>query len=61
VIGGGKFATDRWFSIRIVKRQICPAQADAINRSIKPSLQWFANLVERELDARRAAVDGQDF
>ena len=61
VISGGKFEALRLFLRRFGERQIRPAQADAINLSIKLSLQWFANLVERELDARRAAVDGQDF
>jgi hypothetical protein len=60
VIGNGETATCLWLSIQVVKRQIRPAQADAVNLSIKPSLQRFADLVERELDARRAAVDGQD-
>jgi hypothetical protein len=29
-----------------------PAQADAVNFSMKSSLQRFANVIERELDAR---------
>jgi hypothetical protein len=43
---------------RVVERQIRPAQADAVNVSIKSSLQRFFNPIQRELDARRAAVDG---
>jgi hypothetical protein len=49
------------FHRMLVKRQIRPAQTDAVNFSIKPALQRFADLIERELDARRAAIDGQDF
>ena len=60
VIGGGEAATGLRLSIRVVKRQIRPAQADAVNLPIKPLLQRFAHLVQRELDARRAAVDRQD-
>jgi hypothetical protein len=35
-----------------MERQIGPAEADAVNLSLKPTLQRFANLVERELDTR---------
>src|SRR5208282_3209530 len=60
VIGGGEVAALLLFHGRVMKRQIGPAQADAVNLSIKPSLQRFARLVQRELDARRAAIDRQD-
>jgi hypothetical protein len=60
VICGGKFATSLWFAIGVVKRQISPAQADAVNLSMKPTFQWFANVVERKLDAGGTTVDGQD-
>ena len=60
VIGGGEAEAPLPFPGRIMERQIRPAQADAVNLSIKPSLQRFACLIQRELDARRAAVDGQD-
>jgi hypothetical protein len=36
------------------------AGADPLFHLIKPLLQCFANLVQRELDARLAAVDRQD-
>ena len=45
---------------RVCERQNGTAQADAIDLSMKPSLQRFAGLVQRELDARRTAVDRQD-
>jgi hypothetical protein len=60
MIGGGELAALRPFLRRFSERQIRPAQADAINLSMQPSLQRFFDMVERELDARRAAVDGQD-
>jgi hypothetical protein len=37
---------------RELERQIRPAHADAINSSMKASLQRFAKLVLREFDAR---------
>jgi hypothetical protein len=43
-----------------VKSQIRPAQTDAINFSKKRLLERLASLIERELDARGAAIDGQD-
>ena len=60
VIGDGETETGLRFSIRVVKHQIRPAQADAVNFSIKSALQRFFNLVQRELDTRRTDVDGQD-
>ena len=36
----------------VVEGQMGAAQTDAINLPMEPSLQWFAILVERELDAR---------
>jgi hypothetical protein len=60
VIGGGEAETPLPFPDRVIERQIRPAQADAVNLSIKPALQRFACLVQRKLDARRAAIDGQD-
>ena len=41
VIGGGEFAALLLFPGRVIERQIRPAQADAVNLSIKPSLQRF--------------------
>ena len=52
VIGGGEAAAVRLFPGWVIECQICPAQADAINLSIKPSLQRFFDMVKRELDAR---------
>jgi hypothetical protein len=60
VIGSGEPAAVLSIRGRLVERQIRPAQADTINLSIKPSLQRFAGLIQRELDARRAAIDRQD-
>jgi hypothetical protein len=45
---------------RVVKAQIRAPHADAIDSSIKPPLERFADLVQRKLDARRAAVDRED-
>ena len=42
---------------RIVERQARAAHADTINLSVKSSLQWFAGLIQRKLDARRAPID----
>jgi len=42
---------------RVMECQIRTAQADAVNLSRKSSLQQFACLVQRELNARRTAVD----
>ena len=42
---------------RIVESQIRPGCANAVNFSNQLSHRWFANLIQRELDARRAAVD----
>jgi hypothetical protein len=39
VIGSGEFAAVLLILDRIVERQIRPAQTDAINPSVKPSLQ----------------------
>ena len=44
---------------RVMKRQIGPAHADPVDRSVKPARQMFVHLVERKLDARRAAIDRQ--
>ena len=60
VIGGGEAAAVLLIPSRVVEGQIRPAQADAVNLSMKPSLQRFACLIQRELDARRAAIDRQD-
>jgi hypothetical protein len=37
---------------QIVSAQICAAQSDAIDLSLKPSFQRFTNPVERKLNAR---------
>ena len=60
VIGCGEAAAALLIRGRVIERQTRPAQADAVNLSIKPSLQRFANLVQCEPDTRRAAVDRQD-
>jgi len=60
VIGGGDAAAVLLIPGRVIERQIRTAQADAVNLSQKPSLQRFASLVQRELDARRATIDRQD-
>jgi hypothetical protein len=60
VIGGGDAATVLLILGRVVERQIRPAQANAVNPSIKPSFGRFACLVQRELDARRSAIDCQN-
>jgi hypothetical protein len=60
VIGGGETAAVRLMPGRVSERQTRPAQADAINLSIEPSLQWFADLVQGKPDARRTAIDRQD-
>jgi hypothetical protein len=60
VIGRVEVAAFLLFPGRVIKCQIRPAQADAVNLSMKPALQRFANLVQRKLDAGRTAVDGQD-
>ena len=59
VIGGGEVAALPMIAGRVLETQICPGQADAVNRAIKPSLQWFSDLVKRELDARRTPIDCQ--
>ena len=60
MIGDRKFTALLLLRRRVIERQIRPAQADAFNLSKKPSVQRFASLVQRELDARRAAVDRKD-
>ena len=52
MIGGFEFAIGRSLPLRVLKRQICSVQTNAVNFSIKFSLQRLANLVERELNAR---------
>jgi hypothetical protein len=60
MIGSDDAATVLRFPGAFVKRQIRSAQADAINLSIKSSLQRFACLIQHEFDARRPAVDRED-
>jgi hypothetical protein len=52
VIGSGEAAAVVPIRGRVVERQVGPTHADAIYRSMKSSLQRFAGLVQRELDAR---------
>ena len=60
VIGGLDAATFRQTLNRVVESQNRAGQANAVNLSIKPSLQRIASLIQREPDARRASVDRQD-
>ena len=60
VIRSGDAKAFRLILGRGIERQIRPAQADAVNLSIQPAFQRFFNVVERKLDTRRAAIDGQD-
>src|ERR1035441_5712660 len=60
VVGGGEFAAPLLFHRRVIERQARPVQADAVNLSIKPSLKRFFEMVEREPDARGAAINRQD-
>jgi hypothetical protein len=53
----GQFAALLLFPGRVIEGQIRPAQADAVNLSMKPWVQQLANLVECESDTRRAAID----
>ena len=45
---------------RVGESQIRIGQAAAVNLPIQRSLQRFAGLIQRELDARRAPIDRQD-
>jgi len=58
VVGGGEAAVVLPIPGRVMESQIGPAQADAVDLSIKPSLQRFFDPEKREPDARGAAVDG---
>jgi hypothetical protein len=52
VIDGVKAAAVLVIRGRVMEREIRPAHANAIHRSIEPSFQRFAGRVHRELDAR---------
>ena len=60
MIGGFNVKTAILIPRRIFESEIRPAQADAIDFSMKRPLQRFANLIQGESDARRAAVNRQD-
>jgi hypothetical protein len=60
MIVGGHNEVLRRISGRAMERQRGPTPADAIQGSVKPSRQRFSRLVQRKLDAGRAAIDCQD-
>jgi hypothetical protein len=60
VIVGSEIAPVLLMRGRVMECQIRPAQTDAVNLFIKSSPQRFANLLQCELDTRRAPIDRQD-
>ena len=60
VIGGDVAAARLPIAPRTDERQRGPGQADALDLAVQPPLERAADLVQREPDARRAAVDRQD-
>jgi hypothetical protein len=45
---------------RVGESEIRIGQADAVNLPIQRSLQRFAGVIQRKLDARRTPIDRQD-
>ena len=60
VIGGGDIKASLLLLIRPFERHVRSRQTDPVDLSGKRLLQRFASLVEGKLDARGAAIDGQD-
>lgn len=60
VIGGGQAPRGLRFSPWIVDDEGCAPQTDAIDLRVEPAQERCAGLIDREADARRAAVDRQN-
>ena len=51
VVGGRKPAAVLLMAVRVNEREVFPAQANAVNLPVQPSLERLDGLVKRELDA----------